>query len=75
MSRLSLSDSDRMSRNWFIETTKSLNCNVQVDAMVRITIVSPSLRVNLRQPRSQRAIYLRSGRVGSRDHPPVLAHI
>ncbi len=48
MSRLSLSDSDRMSRDWFVETTKSLNCNVQVDAMVRMMIVSPSLHVNHR---------------------------
>ena len=40
MSRLSLSDSDRMSRDWFIETTESLNCNVQVDAMVRMMIAS-----------------------------------
>ena len=74
MSRLSLSDSDRMSRDWFVETTKSLNCNVQVDAMVRIMILFPSLHVNHRQSHLQRAIYLRSGRVDGRDHPPVLAH-
>ena len=73
MSRLSLSDSDRMSRDWFVETTKSLNCDVQVDAMVRMMTAS-SHYVNHRQSHSQRAIRLRSGRVAGRDHPPVLAH-
>jgi hydantoinase/carbamoylase family amidase len=33
MSRLSLSPADRMARNWFVETTKSLGCNVSVDSM------------------------------------------
>ena len=74
MSRLSLSDTDRMARDWFVETTKSLNCNVQVDAMVRIMIISPSLHVNHRQFHLQRATHLQSGRVDGRDHPPVLAH-
>lgn len=73
MSRLSLSDSDRMSRDWFVETTKSLDCNVQIDAMVRIMIKSLSLHVNHRQSHLQRAIHSRSGRVDGRGHPPVLA--
>ena len=72
MSRLSLSDSDRLSRDWFVEVTKSLNCSVQVDAMV--TIMIPLFMLKHHQSHSQRAIYLRSGRVESRDHPPVLAH-
>ena len=74
MSRLSLSDTDRMARDWFVETTKSLNCKVQVDAMVRIMIFSPSLHVNHRQFHLQRGTHLQSGRVDGRDHPPVLAH-
>lgn len=35
MSRLSLSDSDKSARDWFVETTRSLGCQVSVDAMVR----------------------------------------
>jgi len=35
MSRLSLSDSDKCARDWFVETTKSLGCQISVDARVR----------------------------------------
>jgi len=33
MSRLTLGDADKQARDWFVETTKSLGCKVQVDAM------------------------------------------
>jgi hypothetical protein len=33
MSRLTLDDADKQARDWFVETTKSLGCKVQVDAM------------------------------------------
>jgi hypothetical protein len=33
MSRLALSDADKAARDWFAETTKSLGCEVTVDAM------------------------------------------
>jgi len=33
MSRLALSDADKSARDWFVQTTKSLGCDVQVDAM------------------------------------------
>lgn len=36
MSRLSLSDADKHARDWFVDTTKSLGCNVTVDAMGNI---------------------------------------
>lgn len=34
MSRLSLSQDDKRARDWFVETSKSLGCSVQVDEMV-----------------------------------------
>jgi acetylornithine deacetylase/succinyl-diaminopimelate desuccinylase-like protein len=33
MSRLTLSDADKQARDWFVEMTKSLGCDVKVDAM------------------------------------------
>jgi hypothetical protein len=33
MSRLTLGDADKQARDWFVETTKSLGCKVQIDAM------------------------------------------
>ncbi|KAG9245334.1 hypothetical protein BJ878DRAFT_23011 [Calycina marina] len=36
MSRLSLSDGDRLVRNWFVEKAKSLGCEVKVDEMGNI---------------------------------------
>ena len=41
MSRLSLSDSDREARDWFVETTKELGCKVTVDAMGNTFAVRP----------------------------------
>jgi acetylornithine deacetylase/succinyl-diaminopimelate desuccinylase-like protein len=33
MSRLTLSDADKQVRDWFVKTTESLGCKVQIDAM------------------------------------------
>lgn len=33
MHRLTLSDSDKQVRDWFVKTTQSLGCNVKIDAM------------------------------------------
>ena len=41
MSRLSLSDSDREVRNWFVETAKQIGCIVTIDAMGNIFAVRP----------------------------------
>ncbi|EEH48788.1 uncharacterized protein PADG_04867 [Paracoccidioides brasiliensis Pb18] len=44
MQRLSLSQEDKQVRDWFIETTKSLGCNVTVDEMGNIFAVRPGRR-------------------------------
>lgn len=44
MQRLSLSEEDREVRNWFVETTKALKCNVTVDEMGNIFAVRPGRR-------------------------------
>ncbi|KAI1321235.1 hypothetical protein F5Y16DRAFT_73247 [Xylariaceae sp. FL0255] len=41
MSRLALSDTDKKARDWFVETTTSLGCDVQVDSMGNIFAVRP----------------------------------
>lgn len=41
MSRLSLSDSDKSARDWFVETTKSLGCTVTIDSMGNTFAVRP----------------------------------
>ncbi|RAL64019.1 hypothetical protein DID88_003207 [Monilinia fructigena] len=41
MSRLALSDSDKQARDWFVETTKALGCDVKIDAMGNIFAVRP----------------------------------
>ncbi|KAK3934285.1 amidase [Diplogelasinospora grovesii] len=41
MSRLALSDADKQARDWFVETTQSLGCSVQVDAMGNIFAIRP----------------------------------
>ncbi|KAK3322834.1 hypothetical protein B0H66DRAFT_475021 [Apodospora peruviana] len=41
MSRLALSDADKAARDWFVETTRSLGCDVTVDAMGNIFAVRP----------------------------------
>ncbi|OTA61538.1 amidase [Hypoxylon sp. EC38] len=44
MSRLALSDSDKQARDWFVETTRALGCNVTIDAMGNIFAVRPGRR-------------------------------
>lgn len=44
MSRLALSDTDKVARDWFVETTKSLGCSVTVDAMGNTFAVRPGRR-------------------------------
>lgn len=44
MQRLSLSEEDKNVRDWFIETTKSLGCNITVDEMGNIFAVRPGRR-------------------------------
>lgn len=41
MSRLALSDSDKQARDWFVETTEDLGCNVTTDSMGNIFAVRP----------------------------------
>lgn len=41
MSRLALSDADKRARDWFVETTRSLGCEVKIDAMGNIFAVRP----------------------------------
>lgn len=41
MSRLSLSDTDKQARDWFVETTKSLGCKVTIDNMGNTFAVRP----------------------------------
>lgn len=47
MSRLALSDADKEVRDWFVETTSSLGCDVKVDAMGNIFAVRPGRRGGL----------------------------
>ncbi|KAI0441375.1 hypothetical protein F4803DRAFT_419274 [Xylaria telfairii] len=47
MSRLALSDADKKARDWFVETTSSLGCDVKVDAMGNIFAVRPGRRDGL----------------------------
>ncbi|KAI9844557.1 MAG: hypothetical protein M1837_005516 [Sclerophora amabilis] len=44
MSRLSLSSTDKLARDWFAETMISLNCKVSVDAMGNTFAVRPGRR-------------------------------
>ncbi|PSS05124.1 hypothetical protein BD289DRAFT_358269 [Coniella lustricola] len=41
MARLALSDTDKQARDWFVETTKALGCEVVVDAMGNTFAVRP----------------------------------
>ncbi|KAI1177115.1 hypothetical protein F4777DRAFT_227489 [Nemania sp. FL0916] len=47
MSRLALSDADKQARDWFVETTTSLGCDVQVDEMGNIFAVRPGRQEGL----------------------------
>lgn len=44
MARLALSDTDKQARDWFVETTKALGCDVVVDAMGNTFAVRPGKR-------------------------------
>ncbi|KAK1756591.1 hypothetical protein QBC47DRAFT_413118 [Echria macrotheca] len=41
MSRLALSDADKLARDWFVDTTKSLGCKISVDAMGNTFAIRP----------------------------------
>jgi len=47
MCRLALSDTDKQARDWFVETTSSLGCDVKIDAMGNIFAVRPGRRDGL----------------------------
>ncbi|KAI9799286.1 MAG: hypothetical protein M1833_004164 [Piccolia ochrophora] len=44
MSRLSLSSSDKLARDWFVGTTRSLGCKTHVDAMGNTFAIRPGLK-------------------------------
>ncbi|CZT08772.1 related to n-carbamoyl-l-amino acid hydrolase [Rhynchosporium graminicola] len=41
MKRLTLTDSDKQARDWFVKTTESLGCKVSIDAMGNIFAIRP----------------------------------
>ncbi len=43
MSRLALSDTDKQARDWFVDTTKQLGCDVTIDEMGNIFAIRPGL--------------------------------
>ncbi|KAK0717577.1 hypothetical protein B0T26DRAFT_645918 [Lasiosphaeria miniovina] len=45
MSRLSLSDSDKKARDWFVETTMALGCSVTIDEMGNVFAIRPGRNV------------------------------
>ncbi|KAK2744039.1 hypothetical protein FQN57_004492 [Myotisia sp. PD_48] len=47
MQRLALSQDDKQVRDWFVETTKGLGCNVTVDEMGNIFAVRPGRRTDV----------------------------
>ncbi|KAH8665437.1 hypothetical protein BGZ61DRAFT_366609 [Ilyonectria robusta] len=47
MARLALSDSDKLVRDWFIETVKSFGCKVHVDEMGNIFAIRPGKKEGL----------------------------
>lgn len=47
MQRLALSQEDKQVRDWFVETTKAMGCNVTVDAMGNIFAVRPGRRADV----------------------------
>lgn len=44
MARLALSDTDKQARDWFVDTTKALGCEVVVDEMGNTFAVRPGRR-------------------------------
>lgn len=47
MQRLALSQEDKQVRDWFIETTKALKCQVTIDEMGNIFAVRPGRRTDV----------------------------
>lgn len=47
MARLALSDSDKLVRDWFVETVKSYGCEVHVDEMGNIFAIRPGKKEGL----------------------------
>lgn len=47
MSRLTLSDSDKCVRDWFVSTAESYGCNVHVDEMGNIFAIRPGKQEGL----------------------------
>ncbi|KAF7917030.1 uncharacterized protein EAE98_010461 [Botrytis deweyae] len=41
MSRLALSSADKQARDWFVETTKNIGCDVKIDTMGNIFAIRP----------------------------------
>lgn len=44
MQRLTLSEDDKKVRDWFVETTKALGCEITIDEMGNIFAVKPGKR-------------------------------
>jgi hypothetical protein len=44
MSRLALSDSDKVARDWFVKTTESLGCKTTIDQMGNTFAVRPGIK-------------------------------
>ncbi|KAL6247747.1 hypothetical protein RBB50_005095 [Rhinocladiella similis] len=44
LARLTLSEEDKQARDWFVETTKSLGCQVHVDQIGNIFAIRPGLK-------------------------------
>ena len=74
MSRLTLSDADKQARDWFVETTKSLGCDVKIDAMGEL---SNAIKSWVQELRRGQETYLQSGqeRKEVRQHMLVLIWI
>jgi hypothetical protein len=47
MHRLTLTDSDKQVRDWFVKTTKSLGCKVNIDAMGTLRMLESVIRANI----------------------------
>lgn len=70
MKRLTLTDSDKQVRDWFVKTTKSLGCKVSIDAMGKAWRSTEVLWT--------KTTYLFSGNIfavrpGKKDGPPTYA--
>ena len=75
MSRLSLSDDDKAARDWFVETTEALGCDVSIDSMVRLKALHHSRHELQFLIHIARAIFLQFGKESVGDPQPVQDHI